>query len=130
MTDKAGRTPLHYAALSGDAQKVDAAIKMGFDVDAADNQGFTPLHLAAQSNSVSAVEMLLKEGAPVNAKNIYGNGPLFVAVFYSAGDGQVIRMLREHGADPTAVNDSGQSALGLSRLIANYNVAQFFEDLP
>ena len=79
---------------------------------------------------VSAVEMLLKEGAPVNAKNIYGNGPLFVAVFYSAGDGQVIRLLREHGADPTAVNDSGQSALGLSRLIANYNVAQFFEDLP
>jgi ankyrin repeat protein len=55
---------------------------------------------------------------------------LFVAVFNSRGRGDLIALLREHGADPTAPNHSGQTPLGLARLIDNFDVAQFFADLP
>jgi hypothetical protein len=59
-----------------------------------------------------------------------GNGVLFRAVFASRGNGEIIRMLRAAGADACARNSSGVSPLSLARTIANYNVAQFFADLP
>jgi hypothetical protein len=55
--------------------------------------------------------------------------PLWTAVFNSHGDGTLIRLLRDRGADPRAENSRGQSPLGLARLIANYPVAAFFADL-
>jgi hypothetical protein len=41
-----------------------------------------------------------------------------------------IELLREHGADPLRENENGQSPAGLAHLIANYDVARFFTDLP
>jgi hypothetical protein len=54
---------------------------------------------------------------------------LGVAVFNSKGRGELIVLLRERGADAEAVNRYGQSPLGLARLIANYDVRQYFADL-
>jgi hypothetical protein len=51
-------------------------------------------------------------------------------VFNSRGRGELIRMLRERGTDPLRANSFGQTPLGLSRLIGNFDVAQFFADLP
>jgi hypothetical protein len=42
----------------------------------------------------------------------------------------VIESLRRAAADPYAANSSGVTPLSLARTIANYNVAQFFADLP
>ncbi|HZM82946.1 MAG TPA: ankyrin repeat domain-containing protein [Candidatus Limnocylindrales bacterium] len=61
--------------------------------------------------------------------NKFGNTPLFVAVFNSQGRGDLIQLLRGAGADPFKQNSSGQTPVGLARLIANYDVAQFFVDL-
>jgi ankyrin repeat protein len=66
----------------------------------------------------------------VDQLNAFGNTPLFVAVFSSRGDGGLIRLLRERGANPLIPNQSGQTPVGLARLIGNYDVAQFFADLP
>jgi ankyrin repeat protein len=100
------------------------------DPNSPDRDGFTPLHFAAQEYQIEAARLLLDAGADVNSINKYGNSPLFVAVFNSNGRGELISLLRSHGADPFLVNRSGQTPLGLARLIANYDVAQYFEDLP
>ena len=42
----------------------------------------------------------------------------------------MITLLRERGADPRLANKSGQTPVGLARLIGNYDVARFFADLP
>lgn len=128
-TDRGGRTPLHYAASDDDAHAVSKAIAEGADVNAADRRGFTPLHLAAQQGEVAAAEILLAAGAQVDAANSYGNTPLFTAVFNSRGRGELIRLLRRHGADPCHANKAGKTPAGTARLIANYDVAQFFADL-
>lgn len=78
---------------------------------------------------VDVAAALLEAGADVNRGNRFGNGPLFVAVFNSRGRGEMIELLRSHGANPHATNATGQTPAGLSRLIANYDVSQFFADL-
>ena len=71
--DRAGPTPLHYAALGNDVRKADALLEGGADPNAADRQGFTPLHFAAQQWSVQAAEILLGRGAAVDAINRHDN---------------------------------------------------------
>jgi uncharacterized protein len=127
---KGGRSPLHYAALANDIVRVSALLARGADPSAADEKDFTPLHFAAQERAFEAAELLLKNGAKVDAVNVYGNTPLMQAVFSSRGEGQLIQLLRSSGADPFHRNRSGQTPVGLARLIANYDVARFFADLP
>ncbi len=127
--DRQGRTSLHYAAPADDADTVATLLADGADPDAADRMGFTSLHFAAQQGATSAAAALLNARAHVDAVNSYGNTPLWTAVFNSRGDGDLIDLLRRHGADPRHANNSGQTPLGLAHLIANYDVAQFFADL-
>ncbi|MFF9000639.1 ankyrin repeat domain-containing protein [Streptomyces achromogenes] len=129
VQDRQGRTPLHAAALHGELAEVERLIAAGADPGVADSNGFTPLHLAAQEGHAGVAQVLLDAGAEVDRRNRFGNTALFVAVFNSRGRGDVISLLRERGADPMAENSSGQTPLGLARLIANFDVAQYFADL-
>jgi ankyrin repeat protein len=130
MTDRSGRSGLHYAALENDVTAIERHLAAGDSPNSADKrEGSCPLHFAAQQQAVEAAKALLDGGADVNAANRHGNTPLFVAVFNCRGDGRLITLLREHGADPYATNAAGQTPVGLARLIANYPVAEFFEDL-
>ena len=124
-----GRSSLHSAVLDNDLPTIKALLKAGEAPDIQDAQGFTPLHMAAQQGSLDAAEALLKAGASVEVENSFGNTPLFVAVFNSNGRGELIQLLRAHGADPLHANGSGQTPVGLARLIANYDVERFFSDL-
>jgi ankyrin repeat protein len=123
------RAPLHYASADDDVERVTALLAEGADVNAADIEGFTPLHFACGADAVNAVRVLLDSGASLESVNRFGNTPLWVAVANSRGVGDVILLLRERGADPYVVNKHGQTPLGLARLIANYDVSQFFADL-
>jgi ankyrin repeat protein len=127
--DRGGRSALHYAALAGDASEVVRLLADGLDANLGDKDGFTPLHFAAQGWHLEVARALLDGGAEVDAQNRHGNTPLGVAVFNSKGRGELIVLLRERGADAEAVNRYGQSPLGLARLIANYDVRQYFADL-
>lgn len=128
--DRAGRSPLHYAAVSNDVSTAEALLDAGADPSASDQKGLTPLHFAAQEGSVVVAQLLLQRHASVDQADQYGNTPLNTAVFNSRGDGRMIELLRRWGADPLKANNSGQTPLGLARLIANYDVARFFADLP
>jgi uncharacterized protein len=127
--DREGRSDLHYAARDGDLQSVQKLVTAGADVNLQDKMGWTPLHFAAQARSEVVTKHLLEHGASVEIEDAYGNTPLFRAAFDSRGDGSVIRALRAAGADPKRKNKRGVSALSLARTIANYDVAQFFNDI-
>ncbi len=129
MVDSQGRSELHYCALSGTAPEAVRLIDAGEDPGLQDKNGFTPLHFAAQQKNIDVARVLIEHGAPIEVANKFGNTPLFVAVGSSMGDGELISMLRAAGADPRRENKFGQSPVGLARLIANYNVRQFFEDV-
>jgi ankyrin repeat protein len=126
VIDRDGRSPLHAAAHANDAARVAELVAAGTDVNLQDKLGFTPLHLAAQEYALSAAKLLLDAGAEVDVANMHGNSALFVATFNSRGRGEMIRLLREHGADPERVNRHGQTPRGLAELIGNYDVKQFF----
>jgi ankyrin repeat protein len=128
--DPAGRSPLRYAALTDDAAEVTRLIAAGESPDSSDKRGFTPLHLASQEYALAAAAALLDAGAMVDLMNSYGNSPLFVAVFNSRGRPEMIDLLRSCGADPLRANMTGQTPVGLARLIGNYDVAKYFQDLP
>ena len=127
--DRAGRTPLHYAAADGAVAEVARLLATGADPNARDDNGWTPLHFASQENSAEIVRALIAAGAKLDARDSYGNTALCTAVFASRGDGAVIALLRAAGADPHAANDSGVTPLTLARNISNFDVAQFFADL-
>jgi ankyrin repeat protein len=128
--DRDGRSALHYAASEDNPEAVARLLRDGADTNLQDHRGWTPLHFAAQANSARCVEMLLRGGANPTLSDSDGNTALFRAVFASRGSGEVIRLLRSAGADPNALNFHGVSPLTLARTIGNYNVAQFFADLP
>lgn len=128
--DRAGRSPLHYAAASKAIAEVTRLVETGADPSAQDDNGWSPLHFAAQASSAEVTRVLIASGATVDLRDSNGNTPLGKAVFSSRGDGAVIKLLRDAGADPYAENASGVTPLMLARTIANYDVAQFFGDLP
>jgi ankyrin repeat protein len=128
--DEYGRAPLHYAAAGGQVDEVIRLLAAGADPNAQDDNGWSPLHFAAQAVSAGATEALLAAGAQTMLTDSFGNTPLFRAVFASKGNGAVIQLLRSAGADPHTENTNGVTPLGLARTIGNYNVAQFFSDLP
>jgi uncharacterized protein len=128
--DAYGRTPLHYAAAAGNADLMQSLLQGAVDVDASDDNGWTALHFAAQASSVSVLKLLLDAGALVDPRDSDGNTPLSTAVFNCRGDGSVIQLLRNAGADCHAYNDHGVSPVVLARMIANFDVARYFSDVP
>jgi hypothetical protein len=127
--DRAGRSALHDAVV-WNPHEVPYLIRSGADVNLKDANGYTPLHFAAQEQSVEITRLLLDAGAKVDERDHHGNTPLSNAVFHYRGDGSLIELLRERGADPFAKNNYGSSPVELARSIANYDVAKFFDDLP
>ena len=108
---------------------MDSLLEKGADPNLADTLGRTALHFSAQEGAIEASAVLLDAGAEVDPQDSFGNSPLFVAVFNSRGRGDLIQLLREHGADPMRTNRAGQTPAGLARLIDNYNVVQYFADI-
>ncbi len=97
--DRAGRTPLHYAAGDGEVDRVTQLLATGADVDARERDGYTPLHFAAQNGAHAAIELLLAAGADIDARSDDGQTPLWRACRASPDESTAALLLR-HGADP------------------------------
>ena len=82
-------------------------IDKGAEVDARDRNGYTPLIWAANRGAVKLVGLLLKHGADVNAKTTQKYNAGRTALMMAQGLATV-RALLAAGADPTAVDESGQ----------------------
>jgi ankyrin repeat protein len=79
-------TPLHIAALRGDAEEVERLLKSGADPNVRDVFGRTPLHYASARNHKAVAELLLSRGADPNAKDERGKTPLDLAAWRCALD--------------------------------------------
>ena len=98
-----GETPLHKAAGEGDAERVQAPITAGADVNAKDITGKTPLLLAARYGRSETVRALINAGANINATNNDGYTPLLLAAGY--GRSERVRTLVDAGADVCGITD-------------------------
>ncbi|KAK6179875.1 hypothetical protein SNE40_012130 [Patella caerulea] len=75
--DKAGSTPLHWAAHGGHMECLKSLLEVGnCEVDVKNKLGDTPLHSAAWKNHAEAVQMLLSFGAHPNIRNNDGKLPV------------------------------------------------------
>lgn len=82
----------------------------------------------AQESQLDVARALLAAGASTTAQNVHGNTALWTATFSSDGRGELISLLLSYGADPDSQNKYGASPRTLAAMIANFNVAQVFED--
>eukprot|EP00911_Craspedida_sp_UC1_P000288 UC1_evm1s219 len=68
--DKAGSTPLHWAARGGHIECVDILLSLpNIHVNVTNKMGDTPLHGAAWKGNAAVVAKLLEKGADRNIKN-------------------------------------------------------------
>jgi ankyrin repeat protein len=108
-----GFTALHLAVFFGHPETARLLLDTGSDVtarttNALDNQ---PLHAAAageKTRRLECVRMLLEAGAPVNERQSGGSTPLMSSA--QNGDGPVLDLLLERGADPSLKDDEGRTA--------------------
>ncbi|KAK7094366.1 hypothetical protein V1264_005941 [Littorina saxatilis] len=128
--DMLGRTPLHYAACSGNTETLRRLIHHGADLNATDDEGRTPLHCAYMASKpgiiitqlveagagigrvhqavvrgdVDALMTLLQQGADVNQHDTsMGCSPLHAACLMGRTD--IVTWLTQHGAKVNAVDD-------------------------
>lgn len=117
-TDGHGWTPLHCAALHGQAVAIKWLLQKGLDVDARDNGGCTALHAAAsQGDKLEAVNALLDAGAEVAARSqgpAAGWTPLHVAAAF--GCIKVMGALVAAGADMGTMSPDGRSPIHVAAL--------------
>jgi len=100
-TDRAGRQPIHYAAI----KSISPLATAGADINALDSQGRTALHWAAEEGRNDAVAELIRLGASVFKADNAGNTPLHLAAIRRSDE--VIDTLLSAGAPRTARNAEG-----------------------
>ena len=67
--DSSGDTPLHIAAIWGDADAIESLLAAGADVNAKGDMSCTPLHYAVSQGKVEAAKSLIKHGASLDIKD-------------------------------------------------------------
>lgn len=122
-TDRAGRTPLHYATQYGrNADLVNALLAAGADTHARDEDGQIPLHRAAAfSENVEVLAALLKSGAAHDARDDRNRTPLHLAA--SEGRFAAVTALLAAGADIKARDRDGATPFRLAA--ARNDTAEF-----
>lgn len=152
--DEQGNTALHLAVFNNAKAMVLLLLKAGAEVNAQNEFGLTPLHLVKEKSiaqilvargadinakdkefgmtpiffhDVPVAQVLLKAGADVNARGKKGNTPILWYAYnnYLAG----IKLLVANGANPSAVNEEGSSALSIAKRFGYHELAKYLKTL-
>jgi ankyrin repeat protein len=92
---------------------VEALLKQGADVNAAQGDGMTALHWAASRGDAAMAQMLLSAGANIRATTRLG-GITALHLASQAGHAPVVAALLAAGADANAATSNGATALMLA----------------
>lgn len=104
-------TALHNVAGEDQLDMINLLLDKGADPNAQNDEGIAPLHLAAYPEVAA---LLVRRGADINLRSHDGSTPLIVhAAEAEAFD--VMEELVRLGADVTAKNKRGESALDIAR---------------
>ncbi len=87
---------LHYAAQTGDQNRVKLLLSKGADINVQDAYGQTVLHYAAYSGNLELIKWLVAKGADINAKTDSGMTILEHAELLDHLE--LVKWLKEHGA--------------------------------
>ena len=113
--DQRGVTAIMDAARAGDADSIKVLLERDAVVNAVRKNGRTALMTAVRSRRLAAVRVLLDNGADVNVQAAKGPGSnsLDTALTMAAARGvpEIVKALLERGADSTARNELGYTAL-------------------
>lgn len=106
-------TPLHWAAIEGDADDIQGLLEAGADVNATEDffGGERALHWAAYTGRAAAVQVLLDAGAEIDARDDAGETAVREAVRATDHGFVALAALLVAGADPEARSSSGDTAL-------------------
>jgi ankyrin repeat protein len=96
-------TPLHWAAIYGQAESCKLLLERGADLKLVDDLGYSPLRWAIDGGEPGIVELLIAHGADVNQKDQEGLTPLDVALRKKQDESAAI--LRDHGAKESRFQD-------------------------
>ncbi|ABB32880.1 Ankyrin repeat-like protein [Geobacter metallireducens RCH3] len=129
------QTPLLHAAEQGHAKVVAYLLGKGADVNAWTKKGDTPLilamrgaffHRGPEGDPRETLEALLKHGAEVNAAGEYGRTALIWAVRHA--DARLVWPLLRKGADPSAKDKDGDTAITLAQELKLDYLSQLLKD--
>ena len=118
----ADRPPLVDAAKNADRSALQALIKQGTNVNAADADGTTALHWASYRDDGESADLLLRAGANVNAANDLGATPIWIAS--QNGSAAMVRRLLQAGANPNAALLAGETPVMVASRSGKPDVVQ------
>ncbi|CAH3194929.1 unnamed protein product [Porites evermanni] len=106
-------SPLHFAAWFNAAKAVDVLLRNGANVESGSAFGQKPLHYAVSRASPELVMTLITKGkANLNGLDNHRFSPLHLAT--QRGRLDIIKILIEHGADISAVNEESETAIHIA----------------
>jgi len=106
--DVTGRTPLSFAADTGQLDVARYLVEQGAAVDSRDFNQRTPLMHAAGADHPDVIAYLVDRHADVNARDQFGDTPLIIAC--GKGNTGSAAMLLRRGADATIQDQEGRTA--------------------
>ena len=117
-----GDSPLHWPSHNNYAEIVSMLLEAGANIEADEINcyGGKPLHWASE-HAPATVRVLLDRGADVNSRNrkadseFHGMTPLIMNATQKDDCSEVTELLTSAGADVTAVDAKGKTALGHAR---------------
>lgn len=106
-----GWTPLHSASDNGNEEIINMLLDKGADINgrSSDESTSWPLYVAVCGKDVRTATQLLDRGAKIDLRDSDGATALSQALLL--GGEEMVRLLVDRGADPTAKSDRGDTML-------------------
>jgi ankyrin repeat protein len=132
-TDILGIKPIHYAALLGNTNTIEAMIKLGINPnesmtvsteDESTNFTVSPIHIASVMGSQDGIKALVGSGAQINHPNSEGQTALhMLGIWRAQGQTDTAKLLIKLGANVNAADKHGNTPL--HGMVDQHNVDVF-----